>query len=47
MQTEWLEGQCAPDNHEIVDFAWLTLEELEGYIEDKGYKNAIFSALKT
>ena len=28
-----LAGQCAPDGEEIVDFAWLTKQEIQQYVE--------------
>jgi NADH pyrophosphatase NudC (nudix superfamily) len=39
-RADWLEGQCQPDGEEIIDFAWLTKEELIDYVHPE-YKEAI------
>ena len=28
-----LSGQCKPDGKEVVDFAWLTKEQVQQYVE--------------
>ncbi|CAO3693143.1 unnamed protein product [Rhizopus microsporus] len=32
VRAEWLSGQCLPDGEEIVDFAWLTREEVPSFV---------------
>ncbi|KAK4509320.1 uncharacterized protein ATC70_007671 [Mucor velutinosus] len=44
-RADWLNGQCQPDGKEIIDFAWLTKEELADYIHPE-YKQAIDSFLQ-
>lgn len=39
-QANYVEGQCEPDNEEIIDFAWCTKQELNDYIHPE-YKEAI------
>ncbi|KAI7892224.1 NUDIX hydrolase domain-like protein [Mucor mucedo] len=39
-RADWISGQCQPDGEEIIDFAWLTQQELTEYIDDE-YKEAI------
>lgn len=39
-RADWLSGQCQPDGKEIVDFAWLTKEELAKDIHPE-YKQAV------
>ncbi|KAI8143765.1 NUDIX hydrolase domain-like protein [Fennellomyces sp. T-0311] len=41
VRAEWIRGQCQPDNHEIVDFAWLAVDELDQYIDNAMYKELI------
>ncbi|KAI9489474.1 NUDIX hydrolase domain-like protein [Zychaea mexicana] len=41
IRAEWIEGQCQPDGHEIVDFAWLTRHELDDHILNPEYKSLI------
>ncbi|KAG1041279.1 hypothetical protein G6F46_012666 [Rhizopus delemar] len=43
-RADWVSGQCQPDDKEIVDFAWLTKEELWEYVSLE-YKKAIQSFL--
>ncbi|KAG1139008.1 hypothetical protein G6F37_010020 [Rhizopus arrhizus] len=43
-RADWISGQCQPDDKEIVDFAWLTKEELWEYVSPE-YKKAIQSFL--
>ncbi|KAF7726668.1 39S ribosomal protein L46, mitochondrial [Apophysomyces ossiformis] len=40
----WITGQCRPDQKEIVDFAWLTCQELQGYVSEE-YGQAIKALL--
>ncbi|KAI8879356.1 hypothetical protein K501DRAFT_287410 [Backusella circina FSU 941] len=40
IRADWMSGQCIPDGEEIIDFAWLTKEEMMEYIHTD-FKNAI------
>ncbi|KAI9279092.1 hypothetical protein BY458DRAFT_503104 [Sporodiniella umbellata] len=42
---EWASGQCEPDDKEIVDFAWLTCEEITQYVSG-GYWHDLMSAVQ-
>ncbi|KAG1452479.1 hypothetical protein G6F56_007812 [Rhizopus delemar] len=39
-RADWTSGQCQPDYEEIIDFAWLTKEELWDYVS-LDYKQAV------
>ncbi|ORZ03742.1 NUDIX hydrolase domain-like protein [Syncephalastrum racemosum] len=45
IRAEWMAGQCQPDKIEIVDFAWLTAEELKKIIESPTYKKSFENLL--
>lgn len=40
VRSEWISGQCQPDGKEIIDFAWLTKEEVYSYVSTE-YGNGI------
>ncbi|OAD78827.1 hypothetical protein PHYBLDRAFT_62413 [Phycomyces blakesleeanus NRRL 1555(-)] len=44
ISAEWVSGQCQPDQQEIIDFGWLTREEITKYVS-KEYRDAILPML--
>ncbi|KAI8093310.1 NUDIX hydrolase domain-like protein [Halteromyces radiatus] len=45
IRSDWISGQCQPDDHEIVDFAWLLESEIKQYVTPE-YFNAITPLLR-
>ncbi|KAI9480389.1 MAG: hypothetical protein EXX96DRAFT_537664 [Benjaminiella poitrasii] len=37
VRAEWSSGQCQPDGKEIVDFGWMTQEEIRNYVSLEYY----------
>ncbi|KAG1149575.1 hypothetical protein G6F37_008929 [Rhizopus arrhizus] len=46
IKAEWISGQCQPDGKEIVDFAWLTRDEILQFVSTE-YGNGIMPLFKS
>ncbi|KAG1440080.1 hypothetical protein G6F56_012052 [Rhizopus delemar] len=46
VKAEWISGQCKPDGKEIIDFAWLTREEITRLVSIE-YLNGIISLFES